>query len=760
MSRRQRARKPAGPPPPEGPPAVFADSPADGRVWLGRLGLATLLCGTALFSYLPALHGGFIWDDHVLLTDNPLIKASDGLYRFWFTTEAPDYWPLTSTTFWLEWRLWGSNPTGYHATNVALHAIEALLLWAVLLKLRMRGAYLAALLFAVHPVNVESVAWIAQRKNLVAMLFFLLATLFYLEADQDGAGRTRPGARRWYGLSLSMFVLALLGKGSVATLPVLLLLLVWWQRRRVAARDLVRVAPFAATAALLVLVNIWFQTHGTGPIRTASVGERLLGAGAVVWFYLSKALLPLRLAFVYPQWHVEVGRPLWWLPLLAAVGVSTALWLYRETWSRPFLMSWAFFCVALLPVMGLTDVYFMTYSLVADHYQHIAIIGVIALVAAGWSEWQRRARRPSRTAAVAVLVGTLAWLTVRQSATYRDEETLYRATIEANPDCWLAHYNLAIDLKAEGRRQDALLHLEEAVRAKPDYADAHTNLAIALSEEGRSGEALSHAEEAVRLRPDMPEALVNLGLVLTKGGRPAEALAPLERAVQLRPGSAEVQYNLGLTFAALGRLPEAMSHYHEALRLEPDSPEAHNALGTGWLAAGRYEEAIGELEQALRRKADYPEAQANLAQALVRSGRPQEAIPHYEEALRLRPDAPEAHYNLGLLLTAAGRKDEGLAHYARALQLKPDYAEAHNNLAVALFAEGRSGEAVSHFEEAVRLKPDFLEARLNLAETCARTGRLSEALAHARAALGMAPPGARAALERKIQAWQALARSR
>jgi tetratricopeptide (TPR) repeat protein len=766
MSRRRRARPPAGPSPPEASPVASSESPSDPRVWLGRLGLAALLCGAVLLGYLPALHGGFIWDDSVLLTDNAMIRAPDGLYRFWFTAEAFDYWPLTSTTFWVEWRLWGMNPTGYHVTNLALHAIEALLLWGVLLKLRIGGAYLAALVFAVHPVNVESVAWIAQRKNLVGMLFFLLAIRFYLEADGEVERKERrlglAGASRWYWLSLAMFLLALLGKGSVSTLPVILLLLAWWQRRRVTARDLARVAPFAAIAAALVLVNIWFQTHGgTGPIRTASLVERLLGAGAVVWFYLSKALFPVHLAFVYPQWHIEVGNPLWWIPLLTALGVSVALVRICGTWGRPFLMAWAFFCVALLPVMGLTDVYFMTYSLVADHYQHIAIIGVIALAAAGWSEWQRRAQGSSRTAAVAVaatVVGTLAWLTVRQSATYRDEETLYRATIEANPDCWLAHYNLAVALKAQGRRRDELLHLKEAVRARPDYAQAHNNLAIALMEEGRSSEALSHAEQALRIKPDMPMALVNLGILLSKSGRPSEALGALERAVQLLPDSAEAHSNLGLTLAVLGRLEEAMAHYHEASRLEPDSPEHHNALGNTLVAAGRYEEAISEFEQALRLKPDHAAAQATLAQVFIRSGRPQDAIARYEEALRLSPDgtrAPESHYNLGVLLTASGRRQEGFAHYARALELKPSYAEAHYNMAVALLAEGRSTEAILHFEEAVRSKPDLLVARISLAETCARTGRLSEAVAHAQEALGMAPPDTRAGLERKIRAWQA-----
>jgi tetratricopeptide (TPR) repeat protein len=733
MSRRRKARKPTTAPPPEAPSATTSGSRAP-WAWLG---LAALLCGAVLVGYLPALHGGFIWDDRVLLAENEMIRAPDGLYRFWLTTEAHDYWPLTSTTFWLEWRLWGTDPTGYHVTNLALHAIEALLLWAVLLRLGVGGAYLAALVFAVHPVNVESVAWIAQRKNLVAMLFLLLATLFFLKADVDEDRRGPPSRSalgdRWYWLSLAMFLLALLGKGSVAPLPAILLLLAWWKRGRVVTRDVVRVAPFAAVAAALVIVNIWFQTHGgPEPIRTASLGERLLGAGAVPWFYLFKALLPVHLAFVYPQWHAKVGDPLWWLPLLAAVGVSAALLRFRGTWGRPFLMAWAFFCAALLPVMGLTDVYFMKYSLVADHYQHLAIVGVIALAAAGWSEWQRRRSEPTRRAAFAVaaaVVATFLGLTVRQSGAYRDEETLYRATITANPGCWLAHYNLAVDLKAQGRRQEEILHLEETVRLRPEHAGAHNNLALALLEEGRYGEALPHAEAAARLQPGVAAPLVNLGIALSRAGRPAEALGPLERAVELDPVLADSHYNLGLTLAGLGRLPEAISAFEEALRLKPDDPEAR----------------------------------IRLARALLRSDRPREAAAQYEEAVRLSPGgpaAPEAHYNLGVLLTAEGRKEEGLAHYARALTLKPDYAEAHYNLAVALLADGRGAEAVSHLEEAVRSKPELIVARMSLAESYARSGRLPEAIAQAQAALASAPPGARADLERRIEALRARARAR
>ena len=303
------------------------------------------------------------------------------------------------------------RPAGYHVTNLILHAAEALLIWVILRKLSIPGAFLAAAIFAVHPVNVESVAWIAQRKNTMAMLFFLLSILWYLKTVIPAASVGMPQVRShggpweretfssfirhpsslyfWYWLSLTAFVLAMLSKGSVVVLPVLLLGIIWWLRP-VTIRDMLRTAPFFAVAAALAAVNVWFQTHGSGEVlRTASFTERLLGAGGVVWFYLYKALLPLDLDFVYPQWHIKAGNPLWWLPLLAAFAVTAVLWRYRTSWSRPLLFAWGFFCVALAPVMGFTDVGFMKYSLVADHYQHIAVIGLIALAAAGWSAWFR-----------------------------------------------------------------------------------------------------------------------------------------------------------------------------------------------------------------------------------------------------------------------------------------------------------------------------------------------------------------------------------
>lgn len=344
-----------------------------------RTALALLVLVTAVaVAYWPSLRGDFIWDDDALITRNAAIQAPDGLYKIWFTRETLDYWPVTNTSFWLEWRAWHTHALGYRIVNVVLHTINAILIWLILRNLGIPGAYLAALLFAVHPVNVESVAWIAQRKNTLSMCLFLLSILSYMR-----------GTRTSYVVSVGFFLLAMLAKGSVVILPAVLLLIVWWTHRRIAIRDVVLMLPFLAIGAVLTWVNVWFQTRGGQEvIRNATIVERMAAAGAMVWFYLYKAILPAQLAFVYPRWNVNPSNILWWLPFIALVFVSVALfrWRHRPA-GRAMLFAWAFYCVALVPVLGFVDVYFMKYSLVADHYQYVAIVGVISPVAALFNRW-------------------------------------------------------------------------------------------------------------------------------------------------------------------------------------------------------------------------------------------------------------------------------------------------------------------------------------------------------------------------------------
>ena len=612
-----------------------------------------LIVVAVFVAYLPALNGGFVFDDDKLLTENDLIRAPDGPFRFWCTAEAADYWPISNTTLWIEWRLWGMNSIGYHVTNLILHIVESLLIWIILRKLSIPGAFLAAVIFAVHPVNVESVAWIAQRKGMLAMLFFLLSILFYIKGEipssspQNGLpgchahachGHVRQSiASRWYWLSLVAFLLAMLSKGSVAVLPVLLLAIIWW-RRPLTTWDLLRIAPFFAVAIMLTVVNLWFQTHGAElVVRSASFTERLLGAGGVVWFYLYKALLPFDLVFFYPQWRIDTGNSLWWLPLLAAGAVTALLWWYREGWSRPFLFAWVFFCVALVPVLGFTDVGFMKYSLVADHYQHIAIIGVIALVAAGFSVWHQRMRGGAHwaVAAVAIVVVVLMFLTWRQSSLYCDKITLYEATLEKNPGCWMAHSNLGFALAQVGRRQEAIEHYKQALQFKPDFPEVHNNMGVEFDQAGRPQKAIEYYEQALALKPDYPMAHYNLGVALDHVGQPQEAIR----------------------------------HYEEALRLKPDYPEAHFNLGV----------------------------------VLANLGRRQEAIEHYEQALQIKSNYPKVHYNLGLTLAKLGRLPEAIQHYQQAVRLKHDYIEAYFNLALLYARTRQSADAISAARKAIEV---------------------------------------------------------
>ena len=307
--------------------------------------------------------------------------------------------------------MFGNDSRGYHVVNLALHIAAALLVWLILRRLSAPGAYLAALLWAVHPVNVEAVAWIAQQKTLLASVFFFTSIALYLNVAPPPAETfrwTRAFDDHWYWASLAAFVLGMLSKGSIASLPIVLLGLVTWQRRTIGSWDVARLMPFLLIALVLTYVNIRFQYHGDGEaIRAAGFLERLLGAAAALWFYLGKALWPVNLIFVYPQWDVRPENFIWWLPLLATIAVTATLWSQRQRpWGRVLLFAWGYYCLALLPVLGFADVGFMKYSLVADHYQYLASVAVTAVIAAAIS--QANARVGARAAVDRLRSGTLA----------------------------------------------------------------------------------------------------------------------------------------------------------------------------------------------------------------------------------------------------------------------------------------------------------------------------------------------------------------
>jgi Tfp pilus assembly protein PilF len=607
--------------------------------WTSPVIASVLIILVTFAAYAPALRAGFVWDDDELVTENNLIKAPDGLYRFWCTTQPTDYWPLTSTTWLLEWRLWGKNPFGYHLVNVILHALSAVLWWRVLARLKIPGAWFGAALFAVHPICVESVAWIAERKNTLSMLFYVGTILSYLRFEDTNRCR-------WYWLAVAMFALALLSKTAVVALPVVLLLGAWWRRRKVDRSDLTRILPFLVLSVAMGLITIWFQSRmgvSQGMLHRG-VGLRVAGAGWAGCFYLWKALVPVNLMTVYPQWQINPSSPIAYWPTAIVLVCLALFWRHRQAWGRPLLFASSYFLVMLVPVLGIANMTYLALSPVADRFLYFSLIGVTASVCAAGARLSRAHRgaiRPLINGSAVVMVALFAVLTYRQNAVYKDPETLWRAALERNPESWVAQNGLGSALQARDTTA-AIAHYAQALRLKPDYVEALNNLGNALLDLGQRPEAVAHFEQALRVAPNSARLHYNLAGALLQQGKQKDAIEHLEQAVRIKPDYAEAHNNLAAAFMQEGRLTEAIEHFSLALRINPNYAEAHNNLAAALVQTGQITEAAAHLKEALRIDPQYVQARKNLGQILWSLGKTSEAANQYEQVLRMAPDDVEA----------------------------------------------------------------------------------------------------------------------
>ncbi len=725
--------------------------------WAGPGALATagLFLAAAFAAYFPALHGGFLWDDDAHVTALPL-RSLHGLRRIWFEVGATQqYYPVLHSAFWAEHRLWGDSVVGYHVTNVVLHVAAALLLVALLRRLSFSSATLAGLLFLLHPVCAESVAWISEQKNTLSAVFYLGSALLYLRFDE-----TR--VRGPYFAALGLFVLALLTKSVTATLPAALMVVFWWQGRLALRRNVLPLLPWFVIGAASGLFTAWAEAkligaEGVGFSMTAL--QRLLLAGRVVLFYLGKLLWPADLTFIYPRWGVDPAQASQWLFLGGTVALVVAL-LFWARRARGPLASFLFFAGTLFPVLGFVNVYPFLFSFVADHFQYLASIGVI--VPAAWVLSLAIKRIGAGTAARAALMlpvpALLGVLTFRQCGMYRDAETLYRTTIARNPSAWLMHYNLAVTLENRPDRfQEAVSEYEATLRLNPDHWAAHNNLGSAyLKQPGHLADAVAHLEEAIRINPSFAEAHNNLGVALGRGaGGPRDAVAHLRTAIRLRPEYDGAHENLGVQLMRDGHsLDEAIVELRRALRLAPENPEYHYNLANALLLQpGQGPAAVAEYREALRLRPAYAEAHSNLGAALAREpGRLPEAVSEYEAALRLVPSNAAVHVNLAhALARLPGRTADAVFQYHAALSLEPADAGAHLDLGVLLAdTPGQLPEALEEFEAAVRLQPGSAKAQYCLGFGLAKAGRRDEAATHLERALEIDPgfKPAREALKR------------
>ena len=601
-----------------------------------------LIAALVLAAYLPAVNGGFIWDDDYYVSRNPQMRAPDGLIRIWSSSENPGQnYPLVYTAFWLEYRLWGLNTTGYHLVNIFLHIANSLLLGLLLTRLKIPGGWWAAALFAVHPVQAESVAWITELKNVQSGFFFLLTLFCYLNFEE----RAR---RRWYLAALAAFLLALLSKSAVCPLPLVLLLLYPLRGKKLTGRELKLTVPFFLLALLAGAFTWWYEVYhvGTrGGEYALSLPGRFIVAGRAVWFYLGKLFFPFKLTFMYPRWSINPARAGQYLGVAGLIILAAALRFFRKGWGRPALIGLGYFVIMLAPTLGFVSMYAYRYSYVADHYQYLAAIGIITLITAAAVRLKRLGRTGAlRTAITICLAGIVAILTIltrQQARVYRKIDTLWLDTLAKNPHCWMAYTNLGILLAERGETEEAIKYYSRVDAIIPRAA-ARTQVYIgnALRIEGKRAAAAEHFKKALQLDPRHAEALVAWGVLLEEEGKDDEAFARFSEALKITPRSAPAHNNLGIILSRQGRYRPALEQYLQALKINPY----------------------------------FEKAQYNLANLLFSRGEMDAAAEHYTRALEINPELAEAHYNLGVILLRQGRREEATRHLEAAVRLKPSLA--------------------------------------------------------------------------------------
>jgi Flp pilus assembly protein TadD len=712
------------------------------------LGLVLVLA--ILVVYVAVWRAGFIWDDDVYITHDPSIVGPLGLKAIW-TTSAADISPLTTTTFWLEHALWGLTPWPYHLVNVFMHAACAVVLWRVLRSLGVPGAWLGAALWALHPVEVESVAWVSELKNPESGLFFLLAIFFFLRWLWRDDAEERSGANGNYGLTLLFAGLAMACKSSTVILPVVLGLCAWWMEGRWRWRNVAIVAPVLVLSAAASLSSLWFQRGEIAKLDEfqweRSWPQRLGTAGDAVWFYLGKLLWPHPLMTVYPRWQVDAGNWDSYLPLLAVIVVFFVLWARRRTWARPCFFVFAYFLTALLPVLGLVENTIFRYSLVFDHFQYLASMGPLALAGAGLARVgdfalaKRAWVQPAFCAGLLLVLGIMSW---QRTWVYESEETFWSDAVAKNPACWVGYMGLGDARLEEGRVDEAISNFRRCLEINPGYAEAYNNLGNALLQKGQPDEAIVEYGKALEINPRLDQIYRNMGNILLEKGELDPAVTAYRKALEMSPGNIAGRNGLGEALFRKGEMGQAAVEYGRVLALDPDNERAHDGLGLVLARQGRTDLALVEYRKALASDWHQADTHSHFADALMQEGLVDEAISHYREALAIDPTLAGAHNNLGIALARQGRLDEAIGQFEQALEVNPKDAQAQANLARARSQQGRLDAAVAQHEKALGAKPADAEAHYGLGVALDGKGEADAAMDEYRQALAIDPADVRA----------------
>lgn len=700
-------------------PAVRTqDALAPASLWApGRnrflMGLVLVILSFAAYS--PALRGQFLWDDDRYIQDNAMLRSGEGLVKIWTQLgTTPQYYPLTHTTFWLEYHLWGLNTTGYHAVNMLLHGLSAILIWLILLRLQIPGAWVIAAIFAVHPLQAESVAWMTERKNTLAGFFFFSSILAYLrlaritppsrwagpEASDDTA--TNSTHWRWYILSLVLFCLAGLSKTIAVSAPAIILLLLWYKRRS-AWRHIALLLPMFVVGLVLSRITSWMEVHTVGAVGADwmhTPAERILIAGHALWFYAGKIFWPLNLIFIYPRWVLNTASLAQWLWPISALLVVIALVILAR-WRRGPLVAVLYFAVTLAPALGFVDVFPMRASYVADHFQYLSGLGLIALaIALLYRLLQYLGQITSMTLTriiAATLVGaillSLTGLSWARSHVYDEHIKLWQDTYAKNPDAWLASFNLAVLLSNRAVSEQKMAQVADS------QPEQQRELRRSMMADRETAQQL--LERTIALRPTMSRAHLILGELLAIKNQLQPALQQLDLAVQYDPDwysnyrtRAKIHEHLGDTDAAIADYQRAIDAYQRARRKAIDQP--------------------GSFYAARLMHPAYAWPHVELGILLTRESRLDEAMTQFNDALVIRPGWVEALRQRGLLYARMHKFDQASADLMEVIRQNPTNAATWISLAYVRYQAGHTSDAIAFFRHALQLSPNAAEARVGL----------------------------------------------
>jgi protein O-mannosyl-transferase len=706
-----------------------------------------LLVGATTIPFWPVTHAGFInYDDPEYVTDNPRVQAGlswSGIGWALTTHYASNWHPLTWISHMLDLTLFGEGAVGPHCVNLFLHTLNSVLLFLCLR--RMSGAhwrsFLVAALFALHPLHVESVAWVTERKDVLSAFWFMLTLLAYaryaeVQSRKSRAQGQEPASRftfhlsLFYLLSLLFFALGLLSKPMLVTVPFVLLLLDYWPLGRIQKDEwrrkneepgpaqhtpfiLLEKLPFFLLSAISCGLTLLAQHRAMAPLARLSLSLRAENALVAYGRYLGKAFWPADLAIPYPHpthWPAEKVA----LAAVMVLGLCVVAWWGLRRW--PFVFTgWFWFVGTLIPVIGVVQV---GNQAMADRYTYVPLIGILVIVTWGCSAVCGLGRREGSVAGALAAVAVLTAcgvMTRRQAGYWHDTERLFRHVAAVSKDNYTALGNIAAALFARGEYDVAIAYCRKALAIKPDYADGLNNLGAALEKQGRA-ESMEEYRKALRISPGHSGALYNMGNALLARGRPAEAADCFEAVLQVKPDNFEARNNLANALLSLGRGDEAIAQYRLALSRNPSSEKVLKNLGAALVKKGKLDEATVYYRRALKVSPKDGLGHYALGLALALQAKWDEAIEHYTATVRLAPPNPEVEYNLGYAFRMSGRLPEAVVHLNEALRLRPKFPLAQYNLACVLAQQGQRDEAVTHLTEALREQPDYPEARQKLGE--------------------------------------------